>query len=201
VSAVAIDSPAGQPDRILAHIIDIGDRVDRAERLETLATVDPLTGLPNRTAIETLLGAAMSEDGQLGVLFVDADRFKDINDRHGHRAGDEVLVHISQRLSEAVRPSDVVGRLGGDEFVVICPGAAGGELRQIRDRIDHALAAPMLISAGSLAASVSTGVAEGRLGDSAAVLLERADAAMYEMKRARQAERQPTQHPGSPTPS
>ena len=85
---------------------------------------DPLTGLANRTLLRDRLEHALArsarEDLPTGVLFIDLDEFKDVNDRYGHAAGDAVLVELAGRLRAAVRPADTVARLGGDEFIVVC---------------------------------------------------------------------------------
>jgi diguanylate cyclase (GGDEF)-like protein len=115
----------------------------------------------------------------------DLDRFKEVNDRHGHRIGDEVLVEAAQRITDAVRSGDLVCRFGGDEFVVLCDGVAGAEeLTAIRQRVVDAFAEPIDIGGLSVPVGISVGGALAEPGDAAdpdAVIL-RADRAMYATK-------------------
>ena len=111
------------------------------------ATHDPLTGLANRTRLLEEITTQLADRrgrARLVVLFVDLDGFKEVNDRHGHRAGDRLLVAVADRLRHAARGSDLVARLGGDEFVVLCPGVESvGEATAVGDRVLERLAAPV----------------------------------------------------------
>ncbi len=148
---------------------------------------DPLTGLVNRGLLHERLAAALAAipDGPdaLAVLFVDLDRFKAINDAHGHPAGDRVLVDIARRLQAGVRPHDVVGRYGGDEFVVICEHVTPGEARAIARRLAARLADPIGIDGVRHPVGASIGVAVTRDPSLPPVrMIALADAEMYRAK-------------------
>jgi diguanylate cyclase (GGDEF)-like protein len=165
----------------------VGDATarSRSERQVALwAMHDALTGLPNRRLMYQLVGHAL-DDGDLSVLFVDLDGFKEINDRLGHAAGDEALVIVAERIDRVLRPSDRAGRLGGDEFVILCPGLADADTaRAVAARIVEAISAPLALRDGMAATSASIGVARAGAGDTPASLIAAADAAMYRAKRA-----------------
>jgi PAS domain S-box-containing protein len=119
-------------DRTLTFAVAMFDDISEHRRIEDelrrQAMHDPLTGLPNRTLLMDRLQHALAHSRRTGeliaLLFLDLDGFKKINDRHGHTAGDAVLVEVAQRLTAETRDSDTLARLGGDEFVVLCEGAA-----------------------------------------------------------------------------
>jgi diguanylate cyclase (GGDEF)-like protein/PAS domain S-box-containing protein len=149
------------------------------------ATHDPLTGLANRTLfLERLDAALLQRDAQVAVVMCDLDEFKVVNDSLGHRAGDEVLCALSERLTEAVRAGDLVARLGGDEFVVLFERVAGEcEALGLARRLATAWAEPLQTSDGTIFASASLGVAlSTHRTEAAALLLQQADAAMYRAK-------------------
>ena len=151
--------------------------------LQHQADHDELTGLPNRkpliTALEVALDSAERFGGQVGVLFLDLDRFKVVNDSLGHHAGDELIEAFARRLLSSIRPHDRAGRFGGDEFVVICPGVVdAAELRAIADRVRRDVGGRFHLDGEEIFVSVSIGAALGRGGDDAAELLRDADAAV-----------------------
>lgn len=156
------------------------------------ASHDSLTGLHNRATFEQALAEAVasaaSSDGQLALLFVDADRFKQVNDERGHEAGDRVLVAIGRRLRAQVRDHDVVSRLGGDEFAVLLDGLRGArDAQRIARAIEAGMREPITLDAGtSVAITLSIGVALfPQDAQDAAGLLRAADRAMYRGKRSR----------------
>ena len=156
--------------------------------LTDLAVRDALTGLANRTLLEERLRASLARDARTGastgVLFLDLDGFKAVNDEHGHAVGDAVLCAVAARLSATVRPSDTVGRLGGDEFVVLVEGAAHASLAALVDRLRRALRQPISIDGLHLDVGVSIGVAVADRGEGAAgQLFAEADRQMYKVKR------------------
>ena len=166
-------------------------RLSLLRSLEHRASHDPLTGLPNRRRAEETLDALLGDrrgsgDG-LGVVFVDLDGFKAINDREGHGAGDQVLRLAADRLTRSLRAGDTVARLGGDEFLLICPGVGPGDLAAITERARAALAelGRMPVACG-LSASIGAVHHDGGADAGAALgaeLVAAADAAMYRSKR------------------
>lgn len=167
-------------------------RVRLQRQLALLALHDQLTGVGNRQLLQTTLDdaitAATAAEESLAVLFLDVDEFKSINDSFGHAAGDMVLVELASRLRLGVRSGDVVGRIGGDEFVAICPGADAQAAEAIAQRILTVCRMPIAVPDGIISASVSVGISLHHPGDGplpdAQQLLVRADAAMYDAKRA-----------------
>lgn len=150
---------------------------------------DALTGVASRGYFEQRLEQAVERAGAsgdgMGLLFIDADRFKQINDQYGHEAGDRVLTALAQRLRGAVREQDLVGRLGGDEFVVLIePLRNAAAAQRVARQITEAAALPLDIGGGvQLIPGVSVGVAVfPEQGDSAEALLRAADASMYRSK-------------------
>lgn len=169
-------------------------REDAIDRLRHAATHDDLTGLANRahfySALEMALAGTEGDrpgpdaETAIGVLYLDLDGFKPINDRLGHRAGDLVLTEVAHRLNAAVRDADLVARLGGDEFAVLCPSITSlGELEAVAGRLLAAVQEPLPLHDDSLSVGVSIGIAlgppGGRTGDQ---LIEAADAALINAK-------------------
>jgi diguanylate cyclase (GGDEF)-like protein/PAS domain S-box-containing protein len=154
------------------------DRLRRDERTRHQALHDPLTGLANRVLCHDRLAQALARARRgseaAGVLFVDLDDFKAVNDQHGHARGDEVLVALAERLRVAVRPSDTVARLGGDEFVVVCEDIDERSARGLAERLSAAVRAHDL--------TVSIGIALGDGDTEPSTLMEAADAAAYRAK-------------------
>ncbi len=155
-------------------------------RLQRLAFEDPLTGLANRALlrdrIEQAIATARRNAGTFAVLLIDLDRFKPINDIHGHATGDLVLCETARRLQTATRAVDTVARLGGDEFVVLLGGSGGREeARLVVARIMQAVTAPLEMHGLRLGISVGVAIYPDD-GSDADQLLARADGAMYEAK-------------------
>jgi diguanylate cyclase (GGDEF)-like protein/PAS domain S-box-containing protein len=154
------------------------------ERMRHQAVHDPLTGLPNRTLLRDRLDRALArssrDGGETGVLFVDLDNFKDVNDAHGHAAGDAVLVELGHRLEAAIRPTDTVARVGGDEFVVVCEQVNERSAVALGYRLERSIEQPLWIGDVEHRLTASIGIAVGLTpGDS---LVRRADAAVYGAK-------------------
>ena len=167
------------------------DLLDSAEQSREAALHDPLTGLPNRTLILQMIGHAFRRARRSkklsAVLFVDLDRFKLVNDTHGHQVGDELLVAVGERLTSLVRPGDTVARLSGDEFVILCEEVADhASVDVLAVRLDAEMSRPFALSAMELTAAASIGIAfTGQGVDSPEELLLDADSAMYQSKRVR----------------
>ncbi len=171
----------------------LGETLERMweekKKLSTDASIDPLTGVLNRRGFqaisEQLVQLMRRRDLRAGLLMVDVDFFKKINDTHGHAAGDRVLQAVAAAVATSVRAADVVGRYGGEEFVVLLPDVATGTGQQIAERI---LAAVAGCGPEGIPVTVSIGVAEGEFVEDGVTGLEaliaRADAHMYRAKAA-----------------
>jgi diguanylate cyclase (GGDEF)-like protein/PAS domain S-box-containing protein len=184
--AVARDL-TGAPDYTVAQVVDITDRKKTEEELERLAMEDPLTGLPNRNLLQDRLGTALHRaeraGGAVGVIFVDIDHFKLVNDSLGHAAGDDLLRQLATRLSGCTRAGDTVARFGGDEFVLVCEEIAGPEeALTIGGRVGAACDEPFLIGEQQMYVTVSCGIVVATPSDTPATLLRDADTAMYRAK-------------------
>jgi diguanylate cyclase (GGDEF)-like protein len=157
--------------------------VREQERAQALlahqARHDPLTGLANRT----VLTREMERSGPVAVLYLDLDGFKEVNDAHGHEAGDLVLSVVAQRLSAAVRSTDLVVRLGGDEFVLFCPFLPQSEAIRLAERILRDVAEPIVFHGTPLDIGASVGIAAYGDTEPGRDVLRHADMAMYEAKR------------------
>src|SRR3954447_4719085 len=159
-----------------------------ARRVDTMlhqALHDALTGLPNRALFTDRLKHALTHGRRrgtaCGVIFLDLDRFKTVNDSLGHAAGDELLVSVARRIDDSLRSADTSARLGGDEFAVLLEDLAGPEECVIvAQRIADALRAPVVVQGREVFVSASVGIACGRHG--ASELLRQADVAMYRAK-------------------
>lgn len=179
----------GQAVRLMAgSVTNINDRVMRQQQIENLALTDPLTGLPNRRGMlerfAPLLAHATRQGAQVGVLFIDLDRFKDVNDTLGHNIGDEVLRALTRRLPAALRAYDVLTRQGGDELIVLLPDLGNAhEAQHVAQRVLANLSEPVVVADHRLQLHASVGLAmfpdDGHDSDT---LLRRADLAMYEAK-------------------
>jgi diguanylate cyclase (GGDEF)-like protein/PAS domain S-box-containing protein len=179
---------------------DITERALYEERLSQQAFHDALTGLPNRALFQDRLEHALRQRGQrVGLLFVDLDHFKVVNDSLGHDAGDQLLCDVAQRLAGCLREGDTLARLGGDEFTVLMPDIADAQdAAAVATRIESRLEPPFELPGQSVFVTASIGIATGvAQQDRSEALLRDADAAMYEAKahgRAGHAVFDPTMH-------
>ncbi len=174
----------GRPYAVAFIGIDVTVHREREARVQRLALTDALTGTANRGALFMLLAAHLdAESGAgCGLVFCDLDEFKAVNDRHGHAAGDQVLVAVAERLQELAGPDDVVARLGGDEFILLCPGAGVEELTARVGEFQLRMDQPVEVSGLAVRVGVSTGTAVGRPGDDPDAVMTQADLGMYDMK-------------------
>lgn len=171
-----------------AIIRDITEQKQAEEKICRLAYYDPLTGFPNRFLFHDLLEAAIlqakRENKSVAVLFMDLDRFKEINDTLGHYQGDLLLRHVGQRLSEVLRPTDQVARLGGDEFGVVLPLASSNDAVLVAQKVIKGLESPVEIAGLPIAVEPSIGIAlYPDHGDGVEGLMQRADVALYAAKK------------------
>jgi diguanylate cyclase (GGDEF)-like protein len=180
---------AGDMTGALMSHVNITRRKMAEQALAHEAAHDPLTGLANRGLFADRLTAALTgrrsqvTGTQVGLMFLDADGFKQINDTYGHEAGDEALLTIGHRLRSHVRPQDTVARLGGDEFAVTAPRINAAGLDGLSGRVRSALSQPHLIHGHLVPVPVSIGIHLATPGESADAALREADRAMRAAKR------------------
>ncbi|MFB9766742.1 EAL domain-containing protein [Nocardioides kongjuensis] len=186
LSAVGATGHPARPELSL-QMVDMTVQKAAEERLATIALHDELTGLPNRVLWADRLKVALAEAERsrfvVGVLYVDVDHFKEVNDRHGHDVGDDLLREIAHRLSSVVRPHDTVARIGGDEFVVLCPRLqTTADGLGLAARIQQVMVAPVQAGTWRLTPTVSVGVTFAEGDEDPRVVLRRADTALYTAK-------------------
>jgi diguanylate cyclase (GGDEF)-like protein/PAS domain S-box-containing protein len=177
---------AGDPQYFFLQIQDITERKRVESELAHQTLHDALTGLPNRVLLADRLAHGLAgsrrRGSQLGVIFVDLDQFKIVNDSCGHTSGDGLLRQTAARIAEAIRPGDTVARFGGDEFVVVCDEVSALEIEQIAERVLDAVRAPCLVDGQELTITASLGIAIADDTATADSLLRDSDAAMYRAK-------------------
>ncbi len=167
---------------------EIFERRQAEQRIWHMAHHDALTGLPNRNLLHDRLDQALTQAGRshhrLAVMFLDLDRFKNVNDTLGHHIGDQLLKHVAERLREAVRAVDTVSRLGGDEFVVVLHEIQNpDDAMMVAEKIIAALATAVVVEGHTLHATPSIGISiYPDDGDEAYALMKNADTAMYHAK-------------------
>ncbi len=187
VNATPLPEDRGNFGGVVASFSDITQRRAMEERLNHQAFHDPLTGLANRTLINSRLKAALSqqiEGEQVAILFIDLDNFKWVNDSLGHDKGDVLLCEVAARLQKTLRAEDTPARFGGDEFVVLLAGINDPNYAfGIAERIVTLLSEAYVLSGREVYTSPSIGMAFSEAGSDADTLLSNADAAMYEAKR------------------
>ncbi|HEX5164444.1 MAG TPA: diguanylate cyclase [Thermomicrobiales bacterium] len=189
IDIVPLRGTGGEHDGLLLTVHDVTERKLLEQQLAQLALHDALTGLPNRRLFEDraeqALAAARRGGWLVGLLLIDLDNFKPVNDRFGHPAGDQVLAEVARRLSGCLRSEDTAARFGGDEFVVLLRSVRGlGGIREVRERLSRELERPHLLDGEAVTVTASIGTsltttADDRLSD----LLHHADSSMYAIKR------------------
>jgi diguanylate cyclase (GGDEF)-like protein len=203
----ALDLYRGTPGDLDPHTMDVAqtladvaaayllnaqareDAREASDRFHHNAEHDPLTGLPNRLMLQHRLEhaaqRAQRSNTNAAVLFADLDRFKQVNDTHGHPVGDELLLAVARRLAGLVRPGDTLARVSGDEFVFLCEDLhSPDDVEVLARRIDKAFARPFVLSSVELSITASVGVAFAGPGEAISnQLVVQADTAMYQAKR------------------
>ncbi len=168
----------------IGSVMNISEKKRYERKLERLSTRDPLTGAYNRRAVEEFikeeLEKAVSEGSEFGLIIIDIDNFKDINDTYGHIVGDNALKHVAGVIGATVRRSDIFGRWGGDEFIILLPTSDIDRVKQIANRVQRAISHNKLND--NIELHVSVGASTYRRGDSMESLLRRADTALYRAK-------------------
>lgn len=163
---------------------EVAARAQMQAELERLATTDSLTGLRNRRAFDELLGLELTRAQRYGhpltLILFDIDRFKQINDRHGHQAGDRVLVELARVVGSRLRASEVFARWGGEEFFIFAPNTDAAQAAHLAEEIRARVASHDFPAVGQV--TISLGVTQYAPGDSRDSLLKRADAALYRAK-------------------
>ena len=192
LDAASLDAAQTLADVAAAYLLNAqarADLQDSSDRSRERSLHDALTGLPNRVLLLERLDHAVSRSSRSGkttaVLFIDLDRFKQVNDLFGHGVGDQLLVAVGRRISAILRPGDTLARLSGDEFVILCEDLdAPDEVDAIAGRIHAALEGPFDLSDAQVDVTASVGIAFSNQGDHVSEeLLGDADAAMYKAKR------------------
>ena len=174
----------GRPELILTILRDISQQRNREAELEREARTDPLTGLANRKAFKERLESELARVSRLGghiaLLMIDLDRFKEVNDSHGHAVGDQVLADVARRLSSVIRGHDLLARFGGDELSVITVANRNlSEVLLLAERLREQLEEPFRVGEVSASVGASIGVAVHSSGEATKELIERADRALY----------------------
>lgn len=182
----ATTDDSGAVVHIRGTVHDVTERRRLEEAITQMAFHDPLTGLCNRRLylerLEEALARSALEGGTCAVLFIDLDGFKAVNDRHGHAAGDALLLEIAARLRSAVRDTDTVARFGGDEFAVLCEGGDSRAATRTAQRIESELRRPAVVDQTEVVIAASIGIAVADPESTSDGLLRQADAAMYAAK-------------------
>lgn len=186
--AIADIGSDGTARRLIGTMLDVTQQKISEQRVKEAAQHDPLTGLPNRALIfeyaSHLLAAAGRQHSRGALLFIDLDRFKQVNDLYGHEVGDRLLREVAQRMKSCVRHEDLIGRLGGDEFVIVLPYLGRGySAPTVARHVIDALSHPFHFDGLELSISASIGISfYPQHGGDIDILLHRADLAMYRAK-------------------
>lgn len=178
----------GEPLCFVSQYVDLTAKHREDEQVRFLATHDALTRLLNRTEMiertDQMLSHPRRRQSDIALLFLDLDRFKEVNDRYGHLIGDQVMVEVAERISGAIRMDDLFARVGGDELVVVLTNLhEGKDALVVANKIHQALASPISTEVDDIYVSVSIGLTVATATDSTRAMMKRADAALYQAKR------------------
>jgi diguanylate cyclase (GGDEF)-like protein/PAS domain S-box-containing protein len=190
LSVRLVRNAGGEPLHFISQVLDISERKRLEAELSRMATLDDLTGLYNRRFFERELAQQLRllrrHGGTASVLFLDLDRFKEVNDTLGHQSGDDLLKHVAAVLTGRLRESDVIARLGGDEFAMLLPMTTAEGAACIVEALEREFAErPVELEGRPVHARPSIGAAELDAELDVDGVLRRADQAMYAVKRAR----------------
>lgn len=200
VNVISLGQGEGVPGA-LCCFTDITESARLREELRAKASYDTLTGCHNRATVMAFLSEHLATGNRAAAIFVDLDNFKPINDEFGHEAGDELLVHIAQRLQGIGDSRGMTGRLGGDEFLIVVTGlSTEPEAVAFADAVGALVREPVALADMTVIPSASVGVALSRPGEDARSLIKRADAAMYLAKARGRRERGEPDAPALPYP-
>jgi diguanylate cyclase (GGDEF)-like protein/PAS domain S-box-containing protein len=181
-----VRNEANDPQYFFVQLQDITERKRVEQELEHQSLHDSLTALPNRLLLTDRLAHGLAHSKRrgtdLGVIFVDLDDFKLVNDSFGHTAGDSLLRHAAERIIDAIRPADTVARFGGDEFVVVCDDVSVLEVERIAGRVLAAVREPYKLDDQEVTVTASLGIALADENATPESLLRDSDAAMYRAK-------------------
>jgi len=188
--SASVVAPQGSQPYGICLVEDITIRKSAEAELQRLALHDGLTGLANRLLFmdrieRAMVGAGRDDTRRVGLIFLDLDGFKTVNDTWGHAQGDEVLKKVAKRIEASIRAADTAARLGGDEFAVLCPDVASlGQLQRVAERIREAIGRPVELADGVSynQLSASAGVVMSERENTAEELIQRADRLMYHSK-------------------
>ncbi|MFI7598736.1 diguanylate cyclase domain-containing protein [Actinoplanes sp. NPDC049681] len=185
VQTMPITGGIGAGSGVVLALLDVTAQRMHEQHLHRAAYFDMLTGLPNRRMLFERLQLAHRTDMPYGLLLIDLNDFKAVNDTHGHKVGDELLAGVAERIRSAVDEQATVARLGGDEFAVLLPHTSAAEVEAAADRVRETLVRPLPLSCGPVLGRGTVGLAVAEPGQSPEDVMERADAAMYLAKPAR----------------
>lgn len=183
-----VDAPTG----VVVVFVENSEKLAllaRVAELEQTALLDPLTGVANRRFVEDHLKVCMAQNTRygwpFGLMFLDIDHFKTVNDQYGHETGDEALKHLAQVLDARLRSFDLVGRWGGEEFIIVCLNVDQPNLHELADRLRQYVERATFEHKGrKIAITVSLGATYPRPEDTVRSLIQRADELMYQSKQA-----------------